>query len=405
MMKVLIINAVYKIMSTGRTYSELHDYLCSLGHECKIIYGQNKEDYEDTIYLGNYFDHKLHALLSRSTGKVGCYSSNSTKKLLKFLDEYKPDIVHLGNLHSNFINIEMLLKYLGEKNIKTTLTLHDCFFYTGGCVHYTLNNCFKWQEKCCECKFYKKQGSWFFDKTNYLFNMKENYFKNIKKLGVIGVSDWISEEAKKSVILKNAKIIKRIYNWVDLDLFKPTKINKENIEEKLKNKFIILGVASGWSVKKGLDKFIQLSKIISSDFVIILIGNVEAETNLPNNIINISATNDVDELVKYYNLADVFLQLSKEETFGKVVAESLACGTPAIVYDSTASPELVKDGCGYSIKVDEEVDLIFEKIKEVKVLGKNYFTDNCRQKALREFNKNINCFKIVELWNELKNYD
>lgn len=404
-MKIVIINAVYKIRSTGRTYLELHDYLCSLGHECKIIYGVKKSNYLDTIYMGNYFDHKLHALLSRITGKVGGYSLFSTKKLLKFLDKYKPDIVHLGNLHSNFINIEILLKYLGEKNIKTTLTLHDCFFYTGGCVHYTVNNCFKWQKRCYECQFYRKQGSWFFDKTSYLFNKKEECFKNIKKLGIIGVSDWISEEAKKSVILKDAKIIKRVYNWVDLNLFKPIKLKEKDIEEKLKNKFIILGVASGWNLKKGLDKFIQLAKLISYDMVIILIGNIDRGINLPDNIINISATTDINELVKYYNLADVFLQLSKEETFGKVVAEALACGTPAIVYDSTASPELVKDGCGYSVKVDENVTLILEKIEEIRKLGKIYFSKNCRQKALKEFNKNTNCSKIIEIWNELKNYD
>lgn len=401
-MKVVIINAVYKIMSTGRSYSELHDYLCSLGHECKIIYGEKKGEYKDAIYLGNYIDHKLHALLSRITGNVGGYSLFSTKKLLKFLDKYKPDVVHLGNLHSNFINIEILLKYLGKKNIRTTLTLHDCFFYTGGCVHYTLNNCFKWQKRCYECQFYRKQGSWFFDRTNYLFNKKENGFKNIEKLGVIGVSDWISDEARKSVILKNAKIIKRVYNWVDLNLFKPINLEEKYIEKKLKNKFIILGVASGWSLKKGLDKFIQLAKYISSDMVIILIGNIDVGINLPNNIINISVTDDVNELVKYYNLANVFLQLSKEETFGKVVAEALACGTPAIVYDSTASPELVKDGCGYSVKIDEGIDSIFKRIEKVKDLGKDYFSDNCRQKALKEFNKNINCSKIIEIWNELK---
>lgn len=404
-MKIVIINAVYKIRSTGRTYCELHDYICSQGHECKVVYGEKKGNYKDTIYLGNYIDHKFHALLSRLTGKVGCYSSNSTKKLLNFLDEYKPEIVHLGNLHSNFINIEMLLKYLGEKNIKTTLTLHDCFFYTGGCFHYTLNNCFKWQNKCEECKYYKNRKSWLFDKSNYLFNIKELRFKNIKNLGVIGVSDWITNEAKKSTILKNAKIIKRVYDWIDLEIFKPFNVEKKNLIKNLENKFIILGVASNWSRKKGLDKFIQLSEIISPDMVIILIGKIEKNINLPQNIINVLETDNIFELVKYYNLADVFLQLSKEETFGKVVAEALACGTPAIVYNSTASPELVKDSCGYIIENDENISSILKKVKKVKQLGKTYFSNNCRQKALKDFNKNINCTKIIDIWKSLEECD
>lgn len=399
-MKVVIINAVYKIMSTGRSCYELHDYLCSLGHECKIIYGQNKGDYEDAIYLGNYFDHKLHALLSRLTGRVGCYSSNSTKKLLRFLDKYKPDVVNLGNLHSNFINIEMLLKYLGEKNIRTTLTLHDCFFYTGGCVHYTLNNCFKWQKKCNECKFYQKQGSWFFDKTNYLFYMKENCFKNIKKLGVIGVSDWISEEAKKAPIFKNAKEITRIYNWIDLKKFYPRDTKKLRKQLNLKNKKILLCVASGWNKGKGLDTVINLSYKLSNDEKLIVIGNIKNNIKLNENTIHIPATNSVDTLAEYYSLADVFVQPSLEETFGKVSAEALACGTPIICFNSTANPELVGEKCGSVVKIGD-IDELYQGIKDILKNGKDFYYEKCIKFARKNFDKEANIEQYLSLFQRL----
>ena len=401
-MKIIIVNAVYMNKSTGRTYFELYKYLSSLGHECKIIYGEKKENYKEGIYLGNYFDHKLHAFYSRITGKGGCYSKNSTRKLLKFLDIFKPDIVHLGNLHANFINIPMLLEYLGEKNIPTTVTLHDCFFYTGGCVHYTVNKCFKWKKKCDKCDNFREQGSWLFDNTKYLFEVKNKYFKNIKKLGVIGVSKWITEEARQSCILKRAKITKNIYDWVDLDVFKPLSVKKEELCVDFSGKFIILGVASKWNPNKGLNKFIELSKILSFEFIIILVGNIKRVDKLPANIINIPEITSVNKLAEYYNIADVFLQLSIEETFGKVVAEALACGTPAIVYNSTASPELIDEGCGYSINIEDSVNIILQKIKLIKMQSKYFYSNNCRQKAINEFDKNKNCGQILKFWNDLK---
>lgn len=401
-MKVVFINAVYEISSTGRTYKELHDYLWSQGHECFIIYGNHKGKYKDSVYVGNFFDHKIHALFSRLTGKVGGYSYFYTKKVISFLNMYKPDIVHLGNLHGNFINIPMLLEYLKESNIATSLTLHDCFFFTGGCVHYVSKNCFAWQKKCIKCLYYRENGSWFFDKSSYQFNYKQKTFQSMEKLGVIGVSDWIKSEAMISPIFQNTKIIRRIYNWIDLTVFKP---NDSGIEIKknlgIEEKFVILGVANSWGEEKGLDIFLNIAKKIDNNYVIIMVGKMSCVNSLPDNIISIPATTNVSELVDYYNAADVFVQLSKQETFGKVVAEALACGTPAIVYNSTASPELIQEGCGYSIDIEDEGKMIVEKIEAVKKLGKSYFSLNCRQKAIRNFDKNANCQKYVEFWKDL----
>ena len=147
-MRILIINAVYKIRSTGRTYYELSEYARNNGHECVTVYGNKFKNYKYSYYMGNKLDHKLHALKARVTGKVGCFSTLATKKLLKFIKSYKPDVVHLANLHGNFVNIIMLLNFLAENNIPTSITLHDCFFFTGYCTHYTLNGCYKWQQNC-----------------------------------------------------------------------------------------------------------------------------------------------------------------------------------------------------------------------------------------------------------------
>jgi len=397
-MKILQINAVNKIGSTGRNIEELAVEVRKQGHEVFNVHSVGPVDAFSYI-IGNKFEHKLHSLLSRILGKQAYFSQHSTKKLLRFLDSYSPDIVHLNNLHSNYINLPILLVYLAQKNIATVVTLHDCWFFTGKCMHYTAEECYKWQEECGHCPQLKEGNrSWFFDKTTKMLNDKRELFNAIPRLAVVGVSDWITNEARKS-ILKDAKIIKRIYNWIDLDLFKPvdTKILRKKLE--LNGRFVILGVASGWSNLKGLDLFIQLSSKIDGNMVIVLVGNIPRTINFPPNIISVGTTNNLDELVEYYSMADVFVNFSKEETFGKVAAEALACGTPVITNQYTANPELVVDGCGYVIN-DCSLDDTRSAIITICNDGKAHYTEKCfsfsksfeKEKIISEY---LNLYKEI----------
>ena len=399
-MKIVLINAVYGIMSTGRTYMELQDFLQKKGHECVVVYGNQRGNYPETLYMGNTLDHKCHALLGRITGKGGCYSSLPTRRLIRFLKDYQPDVVHLGNLHGNFINIPMLLKFLGENDIVTTVTLHDCYFFTGGCMHYTSNGCYKWKSECGKCPHYKSQNSWVFDRTKELQGYKIKYFNSIRRLGVIGVSEWILNEATQSPVFSNAAVSVKIHDWIDLKIFHPC---GDTAKEQLKitGKKMILGVASGWGPKKGLYDFIELSQMLNSDYKIVLVGKMPEDTSLPDNILSVPATENVQELVGYYSAADVFVQLSKEETFGKVVAEALACGTPAVVYDTTASPELVEDGCGIAVNVSAGIDGIYNAIMEVMSDPKEKYSTFSRGKAMDSFEQERCCNEFLNLWCKL----
>lgn len=399
-MKILIVNAVYKIKSTGRTYFELSEYAKKIGHECVVVYGNNLGNYQNTYFMGGDLDHKLHALKSRITGKVGCFSLRATNKLIKFIKEYKPDVVHLGNLHGNYVHIPKLLSFLAKNNIPTSITLHDCFFFTGYCTHYTLNKCYKWQEQCKNCKYKEKYMSWFLDRSKYLFNYKLKAFNNNKYLGVIGVSDWITNEAKKSPILNKAKTIKRIYDWVNLDIFKPT---QSGIKEKLniKDKIVLGSIATKWDNSKGLNKILSLASLLPEQYVIILIGNIDKSIQLPNNIIHIDFVDSINKLAELYSMFDVFLQFSLQETFGKVVAEALACGTPAIVFNSTASPELVDGGCGKILELNATEKDIFNAVEEIIRKGKQFYTKNCVNRARELFNKDKNLKRYLASFQKL----
>jgi len=384
-MRILQINEVCGTRSTGRITKELADYLNTHGHEGYIAYSVGSSYYRG-FRIGNSIDKKAHALLSRIFGKQAYYSKLSTYRLLEYIRAVKPDVVHLGNLHGNFINLRILLQYLAKSDIATVLTLHDCWFYTGKCTHYTIDQCSKWKNECGSCpRLSKDNKSWFFDYTSKMINNKKKLFSRIPRLAVVGVSDWIVKDAKES-ILSSAKIISRIYNWIDFEQFRPVTFETKKRDLGIEGKFIILGVASKWSEAKGINRFLELSKRIDIDEVIVIVGEVGHNFDKTGNLIHIPETNNVGELVTLYSMADVFLNLSLEESFGKVSAEALACGTPVITNSWTANPELIREGCGYVVKMSS-LDEVIESIKVVKLKTKLSYSHNCIQFAKSNFSK------------------
>lgn len=403
-MKVLQINAVNKIGSTGRNCYEISNFLIEKGDICVTACSRGNNVYDKNEFIiGNKLDTKIHGLLSRISGMQGYFSIKATKKLLDYMDKFNPDVVLLGNLHGNYINLPMLLKYLSKKDIITVVVLHDCWFYTGKCCHYTIDKCYKWLEKCGNCPSLKKYNkSWFLDRTEKMLNDKKNLFNAIPKLAVVGVSNWITKEAKKAPVFKNAKEIIRIYNWIDSEKFYPRNI--ENLKEKLglKDYKILLCVASNWNKEKGIENIIELSFKLSNTERIIIVGNIsdEYKKKLNKNVILVPTIESLDILAEYYSIADVFVQPSLEETFGKVGAEALACGTPVICFDSTANPELIGKGCGAVVK-DIDINEFYQEIKNILKKGKDFYTKNCIEFANKNFYKDNNIKEYIALINRL----
>lgn len=400
-MKILQINAVGQTSSTGRNCKEIADYInTKTEHICMTAFAQGKED-EFSFRIGNKFDWKLHGLLSRLTGKQAYYSKFSTKNLIKRIVKEKIDVVHFGNVHGNYLDFPQIMKFLNESNIPVVLTLHDCWFYTGKCCHYTLENCYRWKEGCFNCpKLRNDNPSWFFDRTKRLWKDKKELFMNCNNLAVVGVSDWITNEAKES-ILKSANILKRIYNWIDLEVFKSVDVKELKKNLDLNKKYVILGVSSRWDNEKGLDKFLELASNLNSDEVIILVGEMDNTVNLPNNIVSVGKTESIEQLVKYYNLADVFLTMSLQESFGKVSAEALACQTPVICFDSTANKELVDEFTGRVIGVEKGILGIRDAISELKKNCTEEMKEACRERAEKLFSKESNILEYLVLYETL----
>lgn len=399
-MKVVQINAVCGYGSTGRICAEISEYMKN-DIENYIFFANGQSKHFAAKRLNSNLDIKLHGLMSRITGLQGYFSRGHTKKIISELKRIKPDIVHLHNLHGNFIHLNMLLDYLAENDIATVITLHDCWFFTGKCMHYKMVNCYKWQTGCYKCPQLKNGNrSWFFDRTKKMWKDKKEHFEKIPRLAVIGTSEWVTDEANKS-FLKNAKIVKRIYNWIDTNVFCPKKTNIKGKYGIPENNFLILLVAAGWKESSGkFNDVIKLSNLIDESMHIVVVGNGLNELKSYKNITKIDYIGDTDELAEIYSVADVYVHVSREDTFGKVIAESLSCGTPAIVYNSTGLPELISKNCGYVVPC-ENVEAIYDKIKLVKEKGKAFYSESCVKFVRENFEKNKLIGETIVLYKEI----
>lgn len=397
-MKVLLINTFIGATSTGNLTYDIYKTNLYEGNECVIAYGRlDKKNCPNSYRISNKIDYTLHGLWTRITDLNGLGSPFATQKFIKFMEEYQPDIIHLHNLHGYYLNLPLFFDYLKKKDIPVVWTFHDCWPFTGHCPYYSNIQCEKWQTQCYKCpKKREHPASYFLDNSKYNYNMKKNLFTKLDRMVITPVSNWLSSEVKKSFF--NECDIRTVYNGVDLERFKPIKSIYFREKYGLENKKILLGVAINWVESKGLRDFISLSEIIDDEYCIVLIGlDREQRKGLPKNIVGLGRTDSIEELVEIYSAADVFVNPSREETFGMVTAEAMACGTPAVVYNATASPELVDKETGIIAQVGD-VEGLYDAIKKI---DKTDMKEACIARAKKLFDKQQNQKQYLAIYEEL----
>lgn len=398
-MIVLLINTVI-YGSTGQICKDIAHALEKNGEEGYIAFGQGSSDFKKSYKIGTKIENHLHNAFSRMFGNQGYYSYIGTKKLIKYIQQIKPNVIHLHNLHGNYLNLKLLFQFLSNANIPVVWTLHDCWAFTGKCAHYSEIGCYKWQTHCSHCPQLKKYPpSMFFDRSEVMFEDKKKWFTSIKNLTLIPVSNWLANETRRSFLSQYP--IVPIYNWIDQAIYKPT---VSNIRKKLRlaeNHFVILGVSAGWPKQSTkLADFIKLADKISNDMQIILVGGKKQIESLPHNIQHLPYVNNQTEMAEIYSMADVYVHMSVEDTFGKVIAEALSCGTPAIVYNSTACPELIGEGCGFVVPI-RDIEGVFNTIRTIKANSKLEYTTQCKSYSNDHFNIEKIIASTIQLYNKV----
>jgi putative colanic acid biosynthesis glycosyltransferase len=386
--KLLQINVEANYGSIGRIASGIGDLAIENGWESHIAsYGRKSVDCNsDLIRIGTNMEYYAHVLKTRFFDKHGYGSKNGTDELIKQIVILKPSVIHLHNIHGYYLNYPRFFNFLMMANIPVVWTLHDCWPLTGHCTHYEHVGCEKWKTECHSCpQQHTYPASILVDRSRKNHLEKKHSFLLPSKLKIITVSNWLKEQVQQSYLSHHK--VQTIYNGLDTSIFKK-KINlKLRAKYAIENSFLILGVASGWPKNKGLDDFIQLSKILDKTFQIVLIGLSKRQiARLPVSIIGIERTNSLDTLVEWYSLADVYVNTSYEESFGMTTIEAMACGTPVVVYNATACGESVSDNVGFSVEKKNIRDLK-DSIEIIKKKKSITFEKDCRMHVVKNFDK------------------
>ena len=402
-MKVLQINTrYYNGGSTGRITFDLKKVMEANGIESYVAFGfgyNPKDDEKENVYrIESDRALFISKLWTKATGHHGFNNKGETRKLLAWIDEIKPDIIHMHNIHNHYVNVRMLLEYISTKNIPCVLTMHDCWTFTGHCAYFDFSGCDKWKTGCNHCPSLRDYPKTFapIDPSSWNYKMKKKLFTPLN-ITFVSPSQWLCNLQQQSFLKDKPCVV--INNGVDMSVFHPIKSNVRE-EYGIGNRKMILAVAGGLATRKGKDYLLKLPSLLNDDEVLVLVGLKNGqETLLPttNKVIGIQRTKTPDELVGLDSEADVFINPTLEDNFPTTNIEALACGTPVVTFKTGGSWECVDETTGRIAKKGD-IDDLLAKIRDVLSKGKMHFKEVCVRKAQNMYNKDIQYRKYIELY-------
>lgn len=399
-LKLLQINVAANWGSHGRIAEEIGLEAMAQGWESYIAYGRYANPSKSHIVkIGDLFDHCLHGAQSLLLDRHGLASCGPTKKLIREIEQIKPDLIHLHNIHGFYLNYPIFFRYLSTVDIPVVWTLHDCWAFTGHCAWPIHGHCDRFQEQCCHCPLQSKgyPKSFLLDRSRSNFKLKKRYFRSLQDLHLVTVSRWLEQQVRLSFM--QDMDIRTIYNGLDTEVFRPSGTPPTSVTD---GHPLVLGVCNAWYDWKGLDDMAALREILPDDYEVMVVGvNEDQMHRLPEGITCIRRTDSVSQLAEIYSQADVFVNPSKVESFGMTTAEALSCGTPSIVYDTSACPEVVDNLTGRVVPLGD-VNALAKAVMEICSLpGREAMRQACRERAIRLFNRQDRYKEYLQLYNEV----
>lgn len=392
--------------STGRIMQEIGELAIQEGWKSFIAYSKGRDGIRpcrsSLVPVGNKGSVFWHGLETRLFDRHGLASVKATRQLIDRINQIRPDVIHIHNIHGYFLNYRILFEFLSKCAIPVVWTVHDCWLYTGHCYYYSFIGCEKWQTGCYDCPQKKEfPTSWFFDRSRQNYTDKKRFFTSLphSQITLVAVSDWMRNEMQKSFF--KSYDIHVIHNGINTETFHICPPQSTTVKYGLSGKHVILGVASIWSKEKGLNDFIRMAGLLKDDEAIVLVGvKPEEQKTLPDNIIAIRRTENAHELAELYSSADAFANPTWQDNYPTVNMEAMACGTPVITYRTGGSVEAVTEQTGFVIE-QGDITGILEAFRHIKRQGKDSYQEPCRNHALTHFRKEDRYADYISLYEHL----
>jgi glycosyltransferase involved in cell wall biosynthesis len=348
------------------------------------------------------FGEYIHFIEGLLFDNHGLASRSATKRIVDFIKEIKPDIIQMHCIHGYYLNYKILFEYLNTTDIPIVWTFHDCWAFTGHCAHFLSAGCYRWRDGGCHhCPLSGDYPKSIFDGSVRNYKLKERLFKCNRNLHIVTVSKWLESVTRESFFCDHN--IQTIYNGIDTKVFYPRETTLLRERLNLQDKKVLVAAATSWYENKGLNDYKELSNALPDDVVILLIGLTEDQIKaLPAKIIGLKRTNSATELAQFYSMADIVLNLSYQETFGLTTVEGMACGTPGIVYNTTASPELLSNETGLVIEAGD-IEGVNNAVRTLIEKGKRSFTSHCVNRVYSLYNKDTQFQKYINYYESLLN--
>lgn len=375
-MKVLFVNSVCGYGSTGKIVERLAREVESRGGESLVCYG--RYDYSGevrAVKITSKTENYVNAFNARLLDNDGFGLKSPTKRLIKVIEEFKPDVINLHNLHGYYLNMKVLFEYLASTDIKIVWTLHDCWSLTGRCVHFEYAKCDKYLSGCFDCPQKKEYPmALLLDNSKNNYKKKQASYEKIKKENLIVVTPslWLKNIVEKSILSRFETVC--INNGVDLQNFE---YKKGDVKKT------VLAVASTWTEKKGYKDVIELASRLRGEYKVVMVGVSDKQEDELNGtgIVAIKRTSNQKELAELYRNALAFVNPTYEDNFPTTNIEALASGTPVITYKTGGSVEVIEKGNGYVVKQGNIDDLINKiRLVEKDDFDRKAISDNAKAK-------------------------
>ncbi|MEO8034529.1 MAG: glycosyltransferase [Acidobacteriota bacterium] len=256
-----------------------------------------------------------------------------TRDLLN-LTPSPPDILHLHNLHGGYFDLRRLAEL--SRTLPTVLNVRDGWLMSGHCAFGL--TCERWKIGCGDCPDLTLFPAVRRDATRFNWRRKRSILAD-SRLYVATPSEWMMSRVRESIIAPAALQSRVIPNGVDTRTFKP----RDRMEARdligvdpAANILLVASNALKHNVWKDYETLRAALEILGRQswhkpLIVLAVGEAgpsERVGSVELQFLPFQA--DSLQLACYYSAADVYLHAARVESFGNVLIEARACGTPIV---------------------------------------------------------------------------